>query len=964
MANAIELAKAYVQIVPSAQGIQSSLTSVLDKPAAAAGKSAGGSIANGLKSALGTVGKVAATALTAATGAVVLFGKSAVSAGKEFDKSMAQVAATMGLTVDQITDLRDFAQEMGSTTVFSATEAADALNYMALAGYDAQTSMKMLPNVLNLAAAGNFDLARASDMVTDASSALGLSIEETSALVDQMAKASSKSNTSVEQLGDAILTIGGTAQFMAGGTEELATVLGLLADNGIKGSEAGTHLRNMLLKLSSPTKDGATAMEQLGVSVYDAEGKMRAMPEIFGDMAKGLGKLTDEQQVQALSDIFNTRDIAAAQALLKTSVTRWNELDAAISDASGSAQKMADTQLDNLAGDTTLFKSALEGAYIAVSDRLTPALRSVVQFGSQGISEMTAAFKEGGFTGAVDVFSNMMQTAVTTIVSFLPQLVTVGAQLFQSILNGLLGALPTLVSALPQILQSFMTLFLNVGQAIAQALPQILTTIVQALPALIPQFVEGLVSMMVMAVQGWTQIIEPLVAALPDILTALVTALFTNLPLLIAGFVQLVEKIVENIPAILQAIWDAIVLAWDGWIAPAIEKVGAFFSGLWEDIKSIFSVVGEWFDTNVVQPVAGFFTGLWNGITSAADTAVSWIKNLWTNVKTWIDTNIVQPIAGFFRNLWQGIVNAWNTVIGPWIEIARRLWDKIREGASAAWEGIKAIWNAVSGWFNTNIVTPVKNFFTNMWNGLKTGASNAWAAIKNVWNVVSTWFNSKIVTPVKNFFTGMWNGLKNGATQAWTAIKNVFSPVINWFKETFKRAWEGVKNVFATGGKIFSGIKEGIENVFKTVVNAIIRGINTVVAFPFNAINGFLDTLRKISILGVSPFSWIGSIAVPQIPLLATGGVLTSPTLMIGGEDGAEAVVPLAKNTEWIQAVALEMEEATDRGEADLLEEILSKLDNMGIYLDSGKLVGGISAKMDGALGYNAGMRQRGVTTA
>lgn len=962
MANAIELAKAYVQIVPSAQGIQSSLTKVLDKPAAAAGKTAGGSIASGIKSALGTVGKVTTASLAAAASATVVFGKAAISAGKDFDASMSQVAATMGLSVGQIKDLREFAQKMGRTTVFSATEAADALNYMALAGYDAQTSMAMLPNVLNLAAAGNFDLARASDMVTDAASALGLSIGDTSVLVDQMAKTASKSNTSVEQLGDAILTIGGTAQFMTGGTSELATVLGLLADNGIKGSEAGTHLRNMLLKLSSPTKDGAAQMKALGLNVYDAEGKMRSMPEIFGDLSKSLRKLKDKEQVQALSDIFNTRDIAAAQALLKTTAERWNELDSAISDAGGAAKQMAATQLDNLAGDTTLFKSALEGAYIAVSDKLTPSLRTVVQFGSKGLSDMTAAFKSSkGFEGAVTVFGKMMQTAVTKLVSFTPKLVSVGAELLQSVLNGILGALPTLTGALPKILQSVMTLFLNVVAGIVQALPQIMTSIVQALPVLVPQLVSGLVSLMVMVLQGWTQIIEPIVAALPDILTALVTALFENLPLLLAGFVQLTSKIVENLPAILSAIWDAIVLAWDGWIAPALEKVGEFFAGMWEGIQGIFAGVGEWFNVNVIQPISGFFEGLWNGISTAAGAVIEWIETAWNTAKNWLNTNIIEPLAGFFRGLWQGIVNAWNTVIGPWIEIARRLWDKIREGASQAWEGIKSIWSTVSGWFNGNIVSPVKNFFFDMWNGLKTGAVNAWAGIKNTWTVVSSWFNEKIITPVKNFFVNMWNNLKTGAKNAWTGIKNVFSPVINWFKDTFRIAWEGVKNVFSTGGRIFTGIKEGIENVFKTVVNAIIRGINTVVAFPFNSINGFLNTLRNISILGVSPFSWIGNISVPQIPLLAMGGVLTGPTLMIGGEDGDEAIVPLSKNTEWIQAVALEMEEATNGGEAELLEEILNKLDHLGIYLDGETLVGGISRRMDGALGNNAGMRQRGV---
>ncbi|MBQ7261594.1 MAG: phage tail tape measure protein, partial [Lachnospiraceae bacterium] len=200
--------------------------------------------------------KVGGAAMAAGTAAAIGFGKASIDAGMEFDSSMSQVAATMGTTVDQITDLRDYAQEMGATTAFSATEAADALNYMALAGYDAEESMNMLPTVLDLAAAGNIEIARASDMVTDAQSALGLSAEETKDMVDQMAKASSKSNTSVEQLGDAYLKIGATARNVKGGTEELATVLGVLADNGIKGEKGGTHLRNMILSLQNPTEKG------------------------------------------------------------------------------------------------------------------------------------------------------------------------------------------------------------------------------------------------------------------------------------------------------------------------------------------------------------------------------------------------------------------------------------------------------------------------------------------------------------------------------------------------------------------------------------------------------------------------------------------------------------------------------------------------------------------------------------
>lgn len=311
------------------------------------------------------------------TAPIVGLATASVKVGADFDKAMSQVAATMGTTVDEIQELRDFAIEMGSTTAFSATEAAEGLNYMALAGYDAEKAMAMLPTVLNLAAAGAMDLGAASDMVTDAQTALGLSTEETAILVDQMATAAANSNTSVSQLGDAILTIGGNARGLSGGTNELATVLGLLADNGIKASESGTHLRNILLALNPSTDKAVMAWERLGVSAYDADGNLRPLEDTFADLGEAMKDMTDQEKSQTLSDMFNKTDLNSVNALLNTSADRWKELGTAIEDSSGSAAEMAGTQLDNLAGDLTLLKSALEGAAIAISDVLSPILRQL-----------------------------------------------------------------------------------------------------------------------------------------------------------------------------------------------------------------------------------------------------------------------------------------------------------------------------------------------------------------------------------------------------------------------------------------------------------------------------------------------------------------------------------------------------------------------------------------------------------
>lgn len=244
------------------------------------------------------------------------------------------------------------------------------------------------------------------------------------------------------------------------------------------------------------------------------------------------------------------------------------------------------------------------------------------------------------------------------------------------------------------------------------------------------------------------------------------------------------------------------------------DNIAAAAQACWDAICAAFQAAGDWFYNNVIKPVVDFFVGLWNNITGAASTA---------------------------------------------------------------WNYIKAIWNVVASWFNVKIIQPIKDFFTGMWNGVKNAASTAWNGIKGTWNAVASWFDNTIIKPLQNFFAGMWSGLTSGASAAWNGIKSVFSSVANWFKDIFSKAWEAVKNVFSTGGKIFDGIKDGIVNAFKAVVNAIITGLNKVISIPFNTINGILNGIRSINILGMAPFSGLwrqNPLSVPQIPYLAQGAVI------------------------------------------------------------------------------------------
>lgn len=331
-------------------------------------------------------------------------GADAVKVGMDFDKSMSQVAATMRKDMDtsEMQKLRDYALEMSATTKFTASEVSEALNYMALAGMTVTEQMDMLPSVLSLAAAGNMQLAKASDIVTDAQTALGLSFAETKTMIDQMAAGASNSNADVQQLGEAILTIGANAKHLKGGTAELITLLGNLADASFKGSEGGIKLRNILAGLRGNTKDARAMLEKYNISLYDAKGNMMPVNEALSKMLQTIDKMTDAERDNFLDTVFNSRDLAAAEALVSAAEKDYKELLQSVTDSNGAAEEMMNRQIDNLAGDITILKSAADVLKVSISDLLTPMLRQGVGFGQGLIGELqnfVGAFDANGLEG-------------------------------------------------------------------------------------------------------------------------------------------------------------------------------------------------------------------------------------------------------------------------------------------------------------------------------------------------------------------------------------------------------------------------------------------------------------------------------------------------------------------------------------------------------------------------------------
>jgi len=330
--------------------------------------------------------------------------------------------------------------------------------------------------------------------------------------------------------------------------------------------------------------------------------------------------------------------------------------------------------------------------------------------------------------------------------------------------------------------------------------------------------------------------------------------------------------------------------------------------------------------------------------------------------------NTSEEFREFWINLWETLKSAVSTAVKAVSDFFSGLWSDIKTGCSNAVKSVKEFFKGIPDWFKKTITEPVKKFFTNTWDSIKNAGSKAVQGIKNTWNSITGWFNNSIVSPISKYFSNMWKNLRSGASDAWSGIKNVFSNVTSWFRDKFSQAWGAVKNIFSTGGRIFDGIKEGITSAFKTIVNGIIRGINKVIAVPFNAINKALGKIRNVSIAGFSPFKNLGSVSVPQIPLLWRGGILKKGQMGLLEGNGAEAVVPLEKETAWINRIAQKMNEATNPGMTNA--EMVSKMDEMihafktmkqAIVLDTGVLVGETINQIDAGLSNNYTLRERRV---
>ncbi len=665
------------------------------------------------KAVAGATGKIAkGLAISVGAAATIIggIGAASVNVGSQFEASMSQVAATMGMAEDEANysneayaKLANVAKEMGASTKFSASEAGEALNYLALAGYTANEAVEALPTILNLAAAGGMDLAAASDMVTDSMSALGIAAteENLTQFGDQLAKTAQKSNTSVAQLGEAILTVGGTAKTLAGGTTELNTLLGIIADSGVKGAEGGTKLRNIMLSLQSPTDVAAKKLKSLGVSVYDAQGKMRPMNEVLGDLNASMDNMTDAEKQNALSTIFNKADLKSVNALLDNCGDRFDELSGYIVDSDGAMQNMANTMNNNLQGRITEFKSAMEGAGIAIYEALGSSnLKDLVKEASGWIGLLTEATEEGGIDGLVGAMGAVFAKVVTKMASLAPQLIQAGVGIVSSLISGIKSHLPQIVSGLtgagtifaqgilqliPELLLAGGDLVLELSKGITEQLPELLNSGAEAITKLAQGIADGtplmadVVVKIITALSGsMGQNLQPILDAALKVLMALVQGLTQALPVLVPAVVQIIMEFVQFISANLGTIVMAALDILMALVQGLIDSIPVLIPAIVEVILNIVQFVSDNLPMIIeaaIQIIVALVQGLIEAIPQLIEGALQLVQTIWETIT---NTDWLQLGIDLIKGIGNGLVEGVKAIADTIGNVAGSIVDKFK----------------------------------------------------------------------------------------------------------------------------------------------------------------------------------------------------------------------------------------------------------------------------------------------
>ena len=686
--------------------------------------------------------------------AVAGLGAAAVKTAADFDSGMSKVAAISGATGDDLDALRDKAREMGAKTKFSASEAASAMEYMAMAGWKTEDMLGGIEGIMSLAAASGEDLATTSDIVTDALTAFGLSAQDSSHFADILAAASSNANTNVRMMGETFKYCAPIAGALGFSAEDVAEAIGLMANAGIKSTQAGTALRTIMNNLSGEVKITGAALGEVTIATTNADGSMRDLSDILADCRGAFSQLSESERAQAAEALVGKNAMSGFLALMNAAPEDIEKLSTAIDNCDGTAAQMAETMQDNLAGQLTILKSQLEELAISFGEMLMPAIRAIVS-------------KIQAFVDKLNGMSESQRKAILTI------------GLIVAALGPLLVIIGTLISKVGVAMQGFVKLATGVkklgvavkaGTGVFGKLGAALGGISGPVLAII-----AVIAVLVAAFKHLWDTNEEFRNAITDIWEGIVSK--------IQAFCQ---GIVDRLNALgfdFGSIVDVLKSLWDGlcqFLAPVFEAafnvVSTVLGTVLDVITGLLDVfiglfTGNW--SQMWEGVKEIFSGIWDGITGLFDTALNLLKSL------------AETVFGWFGSTWESV------------------WSGIKSFFETIWNGIvaffTAIWNAIVSTITTQI-NAVKTVVTTVFNAVKSTATTIWNGIKTAISTVVDGIKSKVTSAfesVKNTATNLFNGIKSTATSVWNGIKTAIVTPIEAARDKIRSALNAVSGFFS-----------------------------------------------------------------------------------------------------------------------------------------------------------------------
>ena len=772
----------------------------------------------GFEKGISALGGIASKGLTASTAAISAVSAAlstcagyAIKVGSDFEAGMSNVEAissasaqsvttASGEMVDGLTALTEKAKEMGATTKFSATESSQALNYMAMAGWDAQAMYDGLAGIMTLAAASGEDLATTSDIVTDALTAFGMQASESGHFADVLAQVSASANTNVGLLGETFKYVAPLCGTMGYSAEDASIAIGLMANSGIKGSQAGTALKAAIANMAAPTKAMAAQMAALGIEITNSDGSSKSLMEVMQNLRTSFDGLSESEQAAAASTIFGKESMSGMLAVINASDEDFAKLTESIYNCDGAAEQMAATMQDNLQGQITILKSGVEGLGIAVYEKLQEPLKNLAVKGQEYIGQLTDAFNSGGFSGLVSEIGNVLADAVSMVMTYAPKLVDAAVDCIDAFIGGISSALPAIAPAAVQIGTTLI-------EGIIKVVPQLLSAGVQLLTALVEGAASAAPQLIVAFVEAVAAVIEALIEQAP----ALLQAGMDLLQALADGILQSLPIIAEAAPELIQSLCDSVTETLPQLLETGLEIVNSLAEGLIQAAPQIATAAAQIITTLatfVIQNLPTIALAAVEIISTLADTLISSIPSLLKSV-----VDIMQGILGF-------VCDNLPTIAQAAVEILTTLCEKLVALIPQLVPVVTQIIMSIFNFVVQNLPTIVQAAIQIMVTLVQGIIAQIPTLIPAVVQLISQIFQSivanlpTIISGAIQIITTLAMGLIQAIPHVIAAIPQIVSAIINGFLNT---------NWASVGVNIIQGIGSGIASAAKGLVQIAVN---------------------------------------------------------------------------------------------------------------------------------------------